>query len=498
MCVKCKTSPATENLIQSYCLPCLLAHTAYKFKSLVGKTRTLDGVPRIMIAFSGGPSSLALLHLCRFSLAENAHARFKVARLIVHVDETALFPTTAHDHVDNVRAAAAPFVVSPESDIIIIPLSSVLDSDSGLSADAGSGSDSASASASASGAGTVAGSGSVAGLAAGSASGSASDAASDAASASASASASDATSASSSSSSSPDDALRALFNATRTLTAKQDLLRRLRTAALLRAARDHGCNVLFTGESSTCLAVRVLATCAMGGGAAIPLDSTYGEPRGYPRGRDGERENVRHSGRDRQDEDKNARETNIKHNGPRGLDIHKDDISTSSQPRGHQHPPPGHVRPLKDISAHEITLYLAHHHLTPPNHVTFPDAPRGSITCLTDMFVRGLQSNFPSTVDTIAKTADKIAAVGGKDGGNGTCALCGGEREKGAATWRKRTAMWSLDDHDQHQMPHQMPHQHQHQHQHQHHDRHQEDDLCYSCARNAMDIGQRVPMLYHD
>ncbi|PVU92487.1 hypothetical protein BB561_003803 [Smittium simulii] len=97
-CIKCKSSSSNIKIRQAnFCKACFLINFITKFKSNLSKTSTPleDERAQFMVAFSGGPSSRALLELaCRFQTpSETGKLHQKYTDLqIAHIDETALFP----------------------------------------------------------------------------------------------------------------------------------------------------------------------------------------------------------------------------------------------------------------------------------------------------------------------------------------------------------------------------------------------------------------------
>ncbi|XP_051025227.1 cytoplasmic tRNA 2-thiolation protein 2 isoform X2 [Acomys russatus] len=75
------------------------------------------------------------------------------------------------------------------------------------------------------------------------------------------------------------EALSRLFNSIRTLTAKEELLQTLRTHLIVHVARTHGYCKVMTGESCTRLAIKLMTNLALGRGAFLAWDTGFSDER---------------------------------------------------------------------------------------------------------------------------------------------------------------------------------------------------------------------------
>ncbi|XP_026974791.1 cytoplasmic tRNA 2-thiolation protein 2 isoform X4 [Sagmatias obliquidens] len=75
------------------------------------------------------------------------------------------------------------------------------------------------------------------------------------------------------------EALSRLFNSVKTLTAKEELLQTLRTHLILHVARTHGYSKVMTGDSCTRLAVKLMTSLALGRGAFLAWDTGFSDER---------------------------------------------------------------------------------------------------------------------------------------------------------------------------------------------------------------------------
>lgn len=137
-------------------------------------------------------------------------------------------------------------------------------------------------------------------------------------------------------------------------TAKDELLQQLRLKLLVSAARKLNCNKIFIADASVDLAVKVLGNVSTGRGSQLPFNVAFSDTR-YK------------------------------------------DVTL--------------LRPLRDFTRDDITGYLECYNLHPifncdKHNSSFP----ASIRNVTRNFVHKLDSEFHSTVPTICRTSEKLAA----------------------------------------------------------------------------------------
>ena len=161
--------------------------------------------------------------------------------------------------------------------------------------------------------------------------------------------------------------LRELFDKVTTVTAKEDLLSHLYHNLLQKTAKDHGYDYIMIGDCSTNIAVRILADVAQGRGSQLPFNVSFKDSRS---------------------------EVLV-------------------------------LRPMREFTKKEIEFYNRFNNVTSftiPSFTTKASS-HGSVNRLTEELIIGLQAGFPSTVNTVLKTGDKISSnVDSKD--NQHCALC--------------------------------------------------------------------------
>ena len=129
-CVKCKTADYTIRIRHAdYCEPCFIQSVQLKFRQSMGRFQSLisrRGEPA-MVAFSGGPSSAALLQLTyEFCFHSDDLNRRKFSRLIVcNIDCSSLEESVVpNSWMNSIRSAY------PEVEPISVPLELLFDGDS--------------------------------------------------------------------------------------------------------------------------------------------------------------------------------------------------------------------------------------------------------------------------------------------------------------------------------------------------------------------------------
>ncbi|CAK6436882.1 unnamed protein product [Pipistrellus nathusii] len=169
------------------------------------------------------------------------------------------------------------------------------------------------------------------------------------------------------------EALSRLFDSVKTLTAKEELLQTLRTHLILHVARTHGYSKVMTGDSCTRLAIKLMTSLALGRGAFLAWDTGFSDER------------------------------------------HGDVVV---------------VRPMREHTLKEVAFYnrlfAVPSVFTPAVDTKAPE--KSSIHRLMEAFMLRLQAQFPSTVSTVYRTSEKLVKAP-RDGSAGgppgpRCLLC--------------------------------------------------------------------------
>ncbi|KDQ24464.1 hypothetical protein PLEOSDRAFT_1047482 [Pleurotus ostreatus PC15] len=100
------------------------------------------------------------------------------------------------------------------------------------------------------------------------------------------------------------------------------------------------------------------------------------------------------------------------------------------------------IRPLRDLIMKECTAWAWWNHLTVVGEAPIPSAKQG-IGSLTKDFIVGLETDYPSTVSTIARTCSKLAP---KDKATGVCALCQRPTQFRAQQWKSQISILSYSN----------------------------------------------------
>ncbi|XP_025024611.1 cytoplasmic tRNA 2-thiolation protein 2 isoform X1 [Python bivittatus] len=150
--------------------------------------------------------------------------------------------------------------------------------------------------------------------------------------------------------------LSRLFGAVKSLTAKEELLQTLRTHLILHVARRNGYSKVMVGDSCTRVSVKLLTNLCLGRGAFLAMDTGFSDSR------------------------------------------HGDILI---------------LRPMREYPAKEIIFY---NYLFGVPTIFTPGlgtkaSDRASIHLLIESFLCKLQSEFPSTVSTVYRTGEKLSAA---------------------------------------------------------------------------------------
>lgn len=88
-CVKCgQPSVLVTRIHDPFCKNCFQVYVVHKFRSAIGKSKLIRDGESVLVAFSGGTNSSALLHLIQDGLSLRAHKRLRFTPTLLHVDES--------------------------------------------------------------------------------------------------------------------------------------------------------------------------------------------------------------------------------------------------------------------------------------------------------------------------------------------------------------------------------------------------------------------------
>ena len=227
-CMKCLLSKAVVvvRLNDPLCKPCFLAYFTHKFRATIGKARAIRVGERVLLGFSGGPSSRAMLHLVCEGLSSAAPKKLRFEPGIAFIDEGEILKPTREErekYIERIRAIASktefPFHLLNLEDIFTVEKSVQDDAICCKKLEKQeSGNDAA-------------------------------------------------------------EKLLNLFDVIVSMTAKEDLLRTLRCRLLLATARKEGYSKVMLADCATRISIRLLSDISQGRGADLPFDTGFSDNR---------------------------------------------------------------------------------------------------------------------------------------------------------------------------------------------------------------------------
>nr|XP_056718730.1 cytoplasmic tRNA 2-thiolation protein 2 [Euleptes europaea] len=367
--MKCKEGPPVLiiRVGDAFCKACFKDHFVHKFRAMLGKNRCIFPGEKVLLAFSGGPASSAMVRQVQEGLSQEAAKKLRFKPGILFVDEGAVCGQDLEkrgevcSRVEMIlRATGFPFHLVHLEEVFDLP-GSILRSVSHDATDSGQSykeavdgfirqqqqqrvktgdslpgrlSELSIRDPSGKEAAEIAGPLSVSHMA----------------------------------------ELTRLFGAVKSLTAKEELLQTLRNHLIVHVARTNSYTKVMMGDSCTRVAVKLLTNLCLGRGAFLAGDT------GFSDGRHG-------------------------------------DVLV--------------LRPMREYSAKEIAFYNRLFGVpavfTPSLDTKAPD--RASIHRLIESFLYKLHSEFPSTISTVYRTGEKLGttprdADAGGDAEPERCLLC--------------------------------------------------------------------------
>ncbi|XP_014261572.1 cytoplasmic tRNA 2-thiolation protein 2 [Cimex lectularius] len=98
-CRKCTTVKASVVLQGKfpYCRQCFLAYFSHKFNAVLGKSKIMKSGDKILLAFSGSPSSICLLDLVQNYIDERRRKKISTSAVLLYIEEAFLFDKTPEE-----------------------------------------------------------------------------------------------------------------------------------------------------------------------------------------------------------------------------------------------------------------------------------------------------------------------------------------------------------------------------------------------------------------
>lgn len=317
-CMKCCTSEAVAvvRMDDPLCRTCFLAYFTHKFRATIGKARAVRAGEKVLLAFSGGQSSSAMLHLVSEGVSSRVPKKLRFEPGVVFIDEGEILNCDKEERLRSVEQ------ITEITSKIGFPYHQLCLEDAfdweKFTQDGTTccrnlekletGKDNA-------------------------------------------------------------EKLKCLLEATLSLTAKEDLVKTLRTRVLLDTARKEGYSKVMLGDSATRISIRLLSDISQGRGGDLPYDTGFSDER------------------------------------------HGDVIF---------------IRPMREFMIKEIALYNYFNRVETVSirKLGSMTHSHASIDHLTEEFVSSLQLEFPFTVSTIFRTGDKLSGKEFSDD-HPICAFCG-------------------------------------------------------------------------
>ncbi|XP_073439463.1 cytoplasmic tRNA 2-thiolation protein 2 isoform X2 [Dendrobates tinctorius] len=270
-CMKCKESSAILiiRVGDAFCKSCFKEYFVHKFRAMLGKNRVVYPGEKVLLAYSGGPSSSALIQQVQEGLGRDAPKKLRFVPGILFIDEGAVCGQSWEQRAQSVseiqrilRKTTFPFHIVPLEQIFSLPqsvLQSVLPGNLAPMENYKQAVNSFLGQGRAHGAEEL--SGTADELAQLHVTGD------------------ECINTYSCPPPETTSALTAIFNSAKTLTARMELLQSLRNHLLLHVARTCGYSKVMSGESCTRLAARLLANISLGRGAFLALDTGFSDDR---------------------------------------------------------------------------------------------------------------------------------------------------------------------------------------------------------------------------
>ncbi|XP_025124306.2 cytoplasmic tRNA 2-thiolation protein 2 isoform X2 [Bubalus bubalis] len=264
-CVKCKEGLPVVVIRagDAFCRDCFKALYVHKFRAMLGKNRLIFPGEKVLLAWSGGPSSSSMVWQVLEGLSRDSAKRLRFVPGVVYVDEGAACGQSPEDRARTLaevklalQTTGFPWHTVALEEVFSLPPSALR-----CSAQEPAGTEGAYKAAvdsflqqqHALGAGGV--------------------------ERQSQHCAQDPQSPAGPPTAAQTQALSRLFDSVKTLTAKEELLQTLRTHLILHVARNHGYSKVMMGDSCTRLAIKLMTSLALGRGAFLAWDTGFSDER---------------------------------------------------------------------------------------------------------------------------------------------------------------------------------------------------------------------------
>ncbi|KAM8775200.1 cytoplasmic tRNA 2-thiolation protein 2 isoform 2-T2 [Rhynchonycteris naso] len=263
-CVKCKEGLPIVVIRagDAFCRDCFKAFYVHKFRAVLGKNRLIFPGEKVLLAWSGGPSSSSMVWQVLEGLSRDSAKRLRFVPGVVYIDEGAACGQSLEDRAKTLaeikqilQTVGFPWHIVALEEVFSLPpsvlrCSAQEPSDTKGAYKAAVGSFLQQQHAPAQGEVHLSQAGTQ-----------------------------DPLSPAVPPTAAQTEALSRLFDSVKTLTAKEELLQTLRTHLLLHMARTHGYSKVMTGDSCTRLAIKLMTSLALGRGAFLAWDTGFSDER---------------------------------------------------------------------------------------------------------------------------------------------------------------------------------------------------------------------------
>ncbi|CAG2120701.1 unnamed protein product, partial [Medioppia subpectinata] len=301
--IKCKKCLVNNGFVllqrkDVFCGDCLSDYCSHKFRSTIGKSKAIHSGERVLIAFSGGVNSSAMVRMITDGLKEVQHKKLRFVPSLVHIDESILSDEPIERNEPIIKEIRDLMLDTKWQCFVSSLHMSYRENDTNFYTDLIQ---------------------------------------------------------QSVDSQSDNDCRKAFmdsFSGIKSLTSKQEFVKRMRNRLIADIAYIEKFDKIFFANNSTDLAINLMSDVSVGKGIQLQSEAAFIDERN---------------------------ETPI-------------------------------LRPMRELTAKEITFYVVYQKLNfvVTKNLATNTSLKSSIQRMTETFLNGLQSEFPATLFTIIKTGDKL------------------------------------------------------------------------------------------